>query len=409
MYSVPFVVLNVRSPRLGASAVNENGVTSGMLEERWIEESARLRQAGTPFVLATVVAREAPQSARVGAHALVTADGGMEGWIGGGCVRPTIVREALAALAEGAPRLVRMSPGAAPDPRPEVRVYPLTCQGEGSVDVYLEPVMPAPVLVVLGVSRVAHALAAQAPAVGLVPALHDVAALPAGDEGVLQLIARLNAASSDPALRYVVVATMGEGDEEALEAAVAAETAYVGLVASRKKAEALMAYLRSRGVPVERMRQVRAPAGLDLGAATPGEIALSILAEVVQRRRRPSEPGAAMAPARAPQTHGSLPEPAQAQEPLPAMPPRSPAPLPILGAPDPGVAEGGGPGMAPATGGAASPTAVDPVCGMTVDVATARYTLTLLDGRAYWFCCAACRTAFQREPERYVAASFPVL
>lgn len=373
--------------------------------DSWLETATELRANGTPFVLATVVAREAPQSARVGAHALVFADGRIEGWIGGGCIRPTIVREARAALAEGRPRLVRMSPGAPPDDRPDVRVYPLTCQGEGAVDVYLEPVLPAPALVILGASPVARALAEQAAGVGLRPVLHDVAALPAGDATVPELVARIRAAMATPALRYVVVATMGEADEEALEAAVTAEAAYVGLVASRKKAEALFAYLRSRGLPAEATLGVKAPAGLDLGASTPGEIALSILAEVVERRRRP----AAGEPASA------APEAPPAQAPGHAAPPRrSLGGLPIVRGQGAAAAEAAGPGAPPATGGApslagpeaagatANTTAVDPVCGMTVEVARARHTLTLPDGRAFWFCCPHCRAAFERDPARYL-------
>ncbi len=394
----------------------------------WLEAAETLRQSRTPFVLATVIAREAPQSARVGAHALITADGRIEGWIGGGCIRPTIVREALAALGAGRPRLVRMSPGAPPDERPDVRVYPLTCQGEGAVDVYLEPVLPAPVLVILGTSPVARALAALAPTVGLDPALHDPAVLPAGDAGVGQLAARVKGAGAGPALRYVVVATMGEADEEALEAAVRAEAAYIGLVASRKKAEALFAYLRSRGLSAETMRDVKAPAGLDLGAATPGEIALSVLAELVERRRRPTaEPSAGAAPqpqpraqaphasarAKAPEappaaqaqtSHAPTAEPAAAQPPAQPTARRSLGGLPIVGGRTAlAGADATGPGVSPAAGGAPSPTAVDPVCGMTVDVATARHTLTLPDGRAFYFCCPRCRGAFEREPERFLA------
>ncbi len=360
----------------------------------WLADAEALRQSRTPFVLATVVAREAPQSARVGAHAIVHGDGRIQGWVGGGCVRPTMVREALAALAEGRPRLVRMSPGAPPDGRPDVRVYPLTCQGEGAVDVYLEPVVPAPALVILGTNPVARALAVLAPGVGLEPALHDLAPLPAGDAGVAQLVARIRGAGAGPALRYVVVATMGEADEEALEAAVTAEAAYIGLVASRKKAEALFAYLRSRGLPAEKMLGVKAPAGLDLGAATPGEIALSILAELVERRRRPR---AADAAAAAPQAPPAAPSPAG------PTPRRSPGGLPVLEGPAARVGHGAGAGVPPAVGGASSTTAVDPVCGMTVGVATARHMLELPDGRAFFFCCPRCRAAFEREPERFLA------
>lgn len=313
----------------------------------WLERAAALRRVGTPFVLATIVAREAPQSARVGAHALIHADGRVEGWIGGGCLRPTVVREAVAALAEGRPRLLRLNPAAAPDPRDDVRVFALTCQGEGAVDVYLEPVLPAAVLVVLGTTPVAEAVARLAPEAGLEVARPGTADLPAGDEGVAELAGRIRAAAGDAERRYIVVATMGEADEEALEAAVGAGAAYIGLVASRKKAESLLAYLRARGVPGETAARVKAPAGLNLGGSAPGEIAVSIVAEVV-RARHAGRRGATAAPAA---------------------------------------------------------FANDPVCGMAVDPSSARHTLALADGRTVYFCCPHCRAAFEREPERYLAAA----
>ncbi|MBX6364148.1 MAG: XdhC family protein [Gemmatimonadetes bacterium] len=321
----------------------------------WLDHAAALSRAGTPFVLATIVAREAPQSVRVGAHAFIHADGRVEGWIGGGCLRPTVVREALAALAERRPRLLRLNPAAEPDPREDVRVFALTCQGEGAVDVYLEPVLPAPVLVVLGATPVAESLARIAPEAGLDVVRVDVVSPVAGGDVVAELAGRIRAAG-DAGRRHVVVATMGEADEEVLEAAVAAGGAYIGLVASRKKAESLRAHLRARGVPAEAAARVKAPAGLDLGGSEPGEIALSVVAEVVRARH------AGGAAAR--------------------------AGLPIA---------------RPAAAGAAAAPATDPVCGMAVDPATARHTLELADGRTVYFCCPHCRAAFEREPERYLA------
>ena len=123
--------------------------------------AARLRADGTPFVLATVVASVPPQSVRPGAKAIVYADGAVEGWVGGGCVRPVVVQEAAEALGDGRPRLVRINvgtSGAAPSHHGDVREYPMTCQGEGGVEIYLEPVLAAPRLVVLGHTPVAQSL-----------------------------------------------------------------------------------------------------------------------------------------------------------------------------------------------------------------------------------------------------------
>ena len=391
------------------------------LNERWLEEAAALRRARTPFVLATVVAREPPQSARVGAHALVHADGRIDGWIGGGCVRPTVVREARAALAEGRPRLVRLNPGADPDPRSEVRVFVLTCQGEGAVDIYLEPVLPAPVLLVLGATPVGRALARLAPEAGLDVAELDPALVPGGDAGVTQLSEQVVAALAGAGERFLVVATMGEGDEEALEVAVReADGAYVGLVASRKKAESLFAYLRARGLPAERMGNVKAPAGLDLGAATPGEIAVSILAEIVQARRVRAAGGDAVREGSAPSARaGARPEPQPADgaargDTAREAPPTSRRSLQVLASPEARpvrrlagletAAAQDAPAPMPESTPASVGLATDPVCGMTVDPATARHTHTLADGRTFYFCCPHCRVAFEKEPEKYLAA-----
>src|SRR5690349_2194820 len=233
-----------------------------------LERVAELRSARTPFVLATVVASYPPQSVRAGAKAVILGDGTLEGWIGGGCIRPVVLDEAREALAAAAPRLVRMNAGAT---RIEavrgVKDYPMTCQGEGGVEIYLEPISPAPRLCVLGDTPVARALSDLAGAIGYV-----AVGLPKDADAV-------------------VVATMGIGDENALATAAASGAAYVGLVASRKKARFLFDYLRATGVSDELLERIKAPAGLDLGGMSPGEIALSIVAEIVQRRHRRPENG----------------------------------------------------------------------------------------------------------------------
>ena len=294
-----------------------------------LERVSELRAARTPFVLATVVASYPPQSVRAGAKAVIFGDGTIEGWIGGGCIRPVVLDEAREALAILAPRLVRMNAGVARgDAARGVKDYPMTCQGEGGVEIYLEPISPAPRLCVIGETPVAHALSDLAAGIGYV--------------GV----------ESPNEADAVVVATMGIGDEDALAAAAASSAAYVGLVASRKKARFLFDYLRATGVPDEQLQRVKAPAGLDLGGMSPGEIALSILAEIVQRRHGQPERRAAST-------------------------------LPLLRV-DPSVA--------------ALPQddkAVDPICGMTVDRMTAKHTLEI-GGATYYFCCPQCKTRFAK-------------
>jgi xanthine dehydrogenase accessory factor len=216
-----------------------------------IVEAGRLTTEGKPYALATVVNVVRPASARRGDRALVTPDGRVTGWIGGACSEPTVVREALGALADREPRLARMEGG---------------CASEGVVEVLIEPVLPTPLLVIVGESPAARTLGALARTVGW----------RVRDDGVEEADA-------------VVVATMGHGDEELLASALDSEAGYVGLVASPKRAATVLAELRARGLDEESVLRVRAPAGLDLGPSSQEEIAVAILAELVAWRHTRSE------------------------------------------------------------------------------------------------------------------------
>jgi xanthine dehydrogenase accessory factor len=207
-----------------------------------------------PFVLATVVRVERPTSARVGDHALVTPDGAIEGWVGGACSEPTVIEEALAALGDGESRLVVVEGG---------------CASEGHVEVLVEPRMPAPEIAVIGDSPAAATLRRLVPEIGWRVA-DEVA----------------------PGAEAVVVATMGRGDEAALEAALATEARYVGLVASGRRAARVMADLRGRGLGEDALARVHSPAGLDLGSSTQEEIAVAILAQLIAWRHTRMTPSA---------------------------------------------------------------------------------------------------------------------
>jgi xanthine dehydrogenase accessory factor len=216
-----------------------------------IVEAGRLAAEGKPYALATVVNVVRPASARRGDRALVTPDGRVTGWIGGACSEPTVVREALRALADREPRLARMEGG---------------CASEGVVEVLIEPVVPTPLLAIVGESPAARTLGALARTVGW----------RVRDDGVEGADA-------------VVVATMGHGDEELLAAALRSGAGYVGLVASAKRAATVLAELRARGLDEDAVLRVRAPAGLDLGPSTQEEIAVAILAELVAWRHTRGE------------------------------------------------------------------------------------------------------------------------
>lgn len=313
-----------------------------------------LNQKGEPFAIATVVWSERPTSAKPGAKAIIRADGTLSGWVGGSCAQPVVVKEALKALKDGKPRLLSLNVQG--DKREGRRAYPMTCQSGGALEIYVEPVLPQPKLVILGRTPVARTLAHLGT---LLDFAVCVAAPTATREEFPEADTLLNELEAVQAKirpeSYVVVATMGDADEEALEAAVRSNAGYIGLVASRKKAEGLFQYLRDKGILPEHLQRVKCPAGLDLGAVSPPEIAFSIMAELIQLRRRGGE--------RAIEEVATVPLP-------------------------------GTSGMSGAA------FATDPICGMTVETATARYTSTY-DERAFYFCCLRCKETFDRDPEKH--------
>jgi xanthine dehydrogenase accessory factor len=329
--------------------------------------AARLRADRTPFVMATVVASYPPQSVRPGAKAIVRADGAIDGWVGGGCVQPVVRQEAAEALVDGRPRLVRMNigtstPDATATRHGDVREYPTTCQGEGGIEIYLEPVLAAPRLVLLGHTPVVQSLARIGSELGFEIVVGS-AAVPSDlfPTGVRVTSDLGDALAGADATTWVVVGTMGAGDEAALTAAARSDAAYVGLVASRKKARHLIDYVRAEGVPGDRLARVKYPAGLDLGGMSASEIALSILAEIVQQRYvKPNVASLADGPGSGTPTH---------------------------------LRRGAGSRIAAPT------MAKDPVCGMPVEMATARHIVVEGD-RTVYFCCPGCKAAYVRgQPE----------
>lgn len=317
-------------------------------------EAAALEERGEAFVLATVVWRRAPSSGRIGSKAVVLVDGSMRGWLGGACATPVVRRHAAAALRDGQARLLLLGvpEEVAAAFGDDVELVPMACGSEGELAVYLEPVVPAPQVIAIGGSPAVATLVSLARALGwradAVPTPEELAAHPV-DSGTA-----------------VVVATQGHDDEASLQAALQTPAAYVGLVASRKRAETTLGYLRDRGVAEDDLARVQAPAGLDLGSIDHREIAVAVLAELVSRRAagelmvRPDggehaahhhsghhEPG-----------HHATHHSADHDEPV-------------------GAAE-----------------AVDPICGMTVEIATARWTYEH-DGQTWYFCCPGCLETFK--------------
>ncbi len=260
-----------------------------------LDTISQRRASGQPFALATVVRTVAATAAKAGAKAVILPDGTItEGWIGGGCARAAVLKAAREALADGRARLVSVQPPdalqdqgvAAGEERAGVRFVKNMCPSQGTMDIFVEPVLPRPQLLVCGSSPVAIAVADLARRFGFTLTV----CAPQGEQASFADADRRIDGYAPPAeetgARYVVIATQGRGDEAALRAALSADAEYVAFVGSVRKAEVLKAKLASDGVAPARLAELKAPAGLDLGAITPDEIALSILAEVVAVRRK---------------------------------------------------------------------------------------------------------------------------
>jgi xanthine dehydrogenase accessory factor len=305
-----------------------------MMTEGWeiFHQAEELSRRGEEFALATVVWRQGPSSGQPGSRALITAAGQLHGWIGGACAEPVVVREAQRVIAERTAKLLLLGTpeqfgGAMPD---GVVAVAISCQSEGAMQVYIEPVIPTPHLTIVGRSPMVHTLADLARALGWRSDVCDGPDLSAAD---------LDARS------IVIIATQGHGDEEAVERAISAYPAFVGVVASRRRGEAVLGYLADRGVPRDLLDRVHVPVGLDLGHTTHREIAVAVLAQLVQLRAA-----------------GAL------------VPRAAPPPL---------VSE-----------------VRDPVCGMTVRADAGSHPLEH-DGVTYHFCCVGCRDTFARDPHAY--------
>jgi xanthine dehydrogenase accessory factor len=299
-----------------------------------------------------MVWRRAPASGHVGSKAIIRTDGSVHGWISGACAEPTLLREALEAIGDGRPRLLFLG-------RPEelggraddgLVTVPMACDSEGAIEVYVEPVLPNPQVVVVGRSPVVRMLTRLALDLGWDVTViddggtRDAHPHPERVRTTLDLDdLGINGASA------VVVATQGHYDDLALEAALRTKAGYIGLVASAKRSASTLELLRSRGANDQDVTRINAPAGLDLGPVAHEEIAVAVLAGLVALRAA---------------------------------------------------------GQLNAAGGTLSPArtvAVDPVCGMTVDVEDSKYH-SRFGGVDHWFCAAGCKAAFDADPHRFRAA-----
>jgi len=321
--------------------------------DQFLKKTAELVASGESFVTATVVRCAPPTSGKPGDKAIIHGEEIVWGWIGGGCAQPVVIKEAKKALAEGKPKLVRISPSPS-NPEEGIVDYTMTCHSGGALDIYLEPVLPKPQILILGRSPVAQFLAQIGSAVGYAISIvtEDAAEGFADAEMIQSPNFSLEHTRVTPET-FVVVSTQGEGDEEALEQALKSGAGYIAFVASKTKAAKVLEYLQHKGITPEKARRLRAPAGLNIGAKSPEEIAVSVLAEIIQIRA-----GAAKA-ALQPQNEKAIA-------------------LPIL-----------------------NTDAKDLVCGMAVDTTKAKYK-TEHQGKMFYFCCAGCKKAFETSPQKYL-------
>jgi xanthine dehydrogenase accessory factor len=321
--------------------------------DQFLKKTAELVANGESFVTATVVRCEPPTSGKPGDKAIIRGEEIAWGWIGGGCAQPVVIKEAKKALAEGKPKLVRISPSPS-NPEEGIVDYTMTCHSGGALDIYLEPVLPKPQILILGRSPVAQFLAQIGSAVGYaISIVTEDAAEGFADAKMIQSPNFSLEHTGVTPETFVVVSTQGEGDEEALEQALNSGAGYIAFVASKTKAGKVLEYLQHKGITPEKARQLRAPAGLNIGAKSPEEIAVSVLAEIIQIR------GGAAKAALQRQNDKAIA-------------------LPIV-----------------------NTDAKDLVCGMTVDTTKAKYK-TEHQGKMFYFCCAGCKKAFETSPQKYL-------
>ena len=322
------------------------------MHNSFLEKAKLLNQNNEAYAMAFIIRRLIPSSGKPGDKAIITKEGHIHGWIGGGCTRGIVLKEALLSLKEGKPRTVSISPSAKNNLPDHIKTYTMTCQSGGEVDIYIEPVLPKPHIVIFGVSHIGMALSKIAKSmdyeVSAISNKVDKNLFPDADH-----LIDLKDVENKPLGKnaYVVVCTQGEGDTEALFKAAEMNPSYLSFVASRKKANAIFSELRDKGLNFDQLKKIKTPAGLDIGAKLPEEVAISILAQIIQDLR-------------------SIPKVTE---------PKKEEPL-IIDNDD---------------------FYINPVCQIPVQKSTAKHVLQYKEEKVY-FCCDGCKVSFEKSPEKYM-------
>jgi len=326
------------------------------MHNAFINKINEFKNSAEAYAIAIIVRRKIPSSGKPGDKAIITADGHIHGWIGGGCTRGIVLKEALLSIKERKPRFVSISPSKIEGADENTKVYAMTCQSGGEVELYIEPVLPKPQLVIFGTSHIAKSLAKVAKAidyqVDVVMSSADKNVFPEVDNviGIKDLDSNQIKSSA-----YIVVCTQGEGDAEALQKALAIGSSYLSFVASRKKANAIYREVRGMGASFDQLKTIKTPAGLDIGAKMPDEVAISILAEIIKHYRAADELVQANE-----EDKGEI----------------------ILKNED---------------------FYINPVCNIPVQKSTAKHVINYKE-KDYYFCCDGCKVSFEKEPDKYALA-----
>ena len=327
------------------------------MRNKYLDKIIALRESKTPYATAIIVGRRQPSSGKPGDKAIITPDGQIHGWIGGGCTRGIVLKEALLALRDRKSRLVAISPEERQEGFSHSKHYHMTCQSGGEVEVYIEPVHPKPQILIFGTSHIGRALARLAKAMDyrLEVVMHTVDQLVYPEADHCHTLSQFEATELHRE-SFVVVCTQGEGDLEALLRAIQLQPDYLAFVSSRKKAQALFSELRKRDITMDQLKRIKTPAGLDLGAKLAEEVAVSILAQIVQvfRQEKVSDNPATEEPA-----EWSMPN---------------------------------------------EDYYLNPVCKVPIQKSTAKHVLEYEGERGY-FCCDGCKYSFESDPAKYVGVA----
>jgi len=321
------------------------------MHNEFLKKAQKLNEGKEAYATAIIVRRKIPSSGKPGDKAIITKDGQIHGWIGGGCTRGIVLKESLLAIQESKARLISISPDASLGHSSYSKTYSMTCQSGGEVDVYIEPVLPKPHIIIFGTSHIAMALSKVAKAmsyqVSCVVQDADKNIFPEADQ-LINISDFTKAHASDNS--HVVVCTQGEGDAEALFKAIALGNDYLAFVASRKKANAIFNDLRKMGASFDQLKKIKTPAGLDINAKLPEEVAISILAQIIEDFRSKN-----------------------------SIPAQNEGKFDIQN----------------------DDFYMNPVCKIPIQKSTAKHVIEH-KGEQVYFCCDGCKVSFEKSPETYL-------